>query len=426
MTGRALLLDSGFVGETLAQHERAVLDWLFGTQMFGVKLGLENMSKLLDLMGLPRPGQKFIHVAGTNGKGSVCAFLHGLMRAAGVDAGLFTSPHLVHFHERIRNAEREISSAELVRGLEALKKTCEGLDPHPTFFELTFALALDWFRKRELEWAVLETGLGGRLDATNVVTPEVSVITSIGLDHQEQLGNTLREIATEKAGIIKPGVPVVTLNQPPEAMKVISETARERGSRLTIVTTPLRGYRIGLFGQHQLWNASLAVAAFKAAGFQVSEPVLREGVQEVRWPGRFERFEQERIVIDGAHNPAGAETLVRTWQQAYPGEKAAVVFGAATGKDARGLIRALQPITEHWHFTHFNSPRAQSGEYLQTELDDLYRSGVPCSTHATVESALAAARARGGRVLVTGSLYLVGEVLALLRGEKDLFQRSAQ
>lgn len=414
------------MGETLAQHERAVLDWLFGTQMFGVKLGLENMSRLLDIMGLPKPGQKFIHVAGTNGKGSVCAFIHSLMKAAGVNAGLFTSPHLVHFHERIRNAEREISSAEVVRGIEALKKTCEGMDPHPTFFELTFALALDWFRKRELDWAVLETGLGGRLDATNVITPEVSVITSIGLDHQEQLGNTLREIASEKSGIIKPGVPVVTLNQPPEAMKVISETARERGSRLTIVTTPLRGYRIGLFGQHQLWNASLAVAAFKAVGFQTSEPVLREGVQEVRWPGRFERFEQERIVIDGAHNPAGAETLVRTWQQAYPGEKAAVVFGAATGKDARGLIRALQPIAEHWHFTHFNSPRAQSEEFLQSELDDLYRSGVACSTHPTVESALAAARTRGGRVLVTGSLYLVGEVLALLRGEKDLFQRSAQ
>ena len=414
------------MGDTLAQHERAVLDWLFGTQSLGVKLGLENMSKLMDTMGLPKPGQKFIHVAGTNGKGSVCAFLHSLMKAAGVNAGLFISPHLVHFHERIRNAEREISSAEVVRGLESLRKTCEEMDPHPTFFELTFALAMDWFRKRELEWAVLETGMGGRLDATNVVTPEVSVITSIGLDHQEQLGHTLKEIAAEKSGIIKPGVPVVTLNQPPEAMRVISETARARGSRLTIVTTPLRGYRIGLYGQHQLWNASLAVAAFKAAGFQTSEPVLRHGVQDVEWPGRFQQFEQERIILDGAHNPAGAETLVRTWHQAYPGEKAAVVFGTATGKDARGLIRALQPIAEHWHFTHFSSPRAQSLEHLHQELDDLYRSGVPCSTHATVESALAAARTRGGRVLVTGSLYLVGEVLALLRGEKDLFQRSAQ
>jgi dihydrofolate synthase/folylpolyglutamate synthase len=414
------------VGDTLAQHERAVLDWLFGTQSLGVRLGLENMSRLMDTLGLPKPGQKFIHVAGTNGKGSVCAFLHSLMKAAGVNAGLFTSPHLVHFHERIRSAEREISPAEVVRGIESLKKTCEEMDPHPTFFELTFALAMDWFRKRELEWAVLETGMGGRLDATNVVTPEVSVITSIGLDHQEQLGKSLKEIAAEKCGIIKPGVPVVTLNQPPEAMRVISETARARGSRLTIVTTPLRGYRIGLYGQHQLWNASLAVAAFKAAGFQTSEPVLRHGVQDVDWPGRFEQFEQERLILDGAHNPAGAETLVRTWQQAYPGEKAAVVFGTATGKDARGLIRALQPIAEHWHFTHFSSPRAQSLEHLNQELDDLYRRGVPCSTHATVESALAAARARGGRVLVTGSLYLVGEVLALLRGEKDLFQRSAQ
>lgn len=426
MTPCPALLESGPVGEILAQHERAALDWLFGTQLYGVKLGLENVSRLMGILSLPKPGQKFIHVAGTNGKGSVCAFIHSLMQAAGVNAGLFTSPHLVHFRERIRDAEREIAPGELVRGIESLKKICDGLDPKPTFFELTFALAMDWFRKRDREWVVLETGLGGRLDATNVITPEVSVITSLGLDHQDQLGHTLKEIASEKSGIIKPGVPVVTLNQPAEAMRVISETARERGSRLTIVTTPLRGYRIGLYGQHQLWNASLAVAAFKAAGFQATEPVLRRGVQDVRWPARFEHFEQERLIVDGAHNPSGAETLVRTWQQAYPGEKAVVVFGSASGKDTRGLIRALQPITEHWHFTHFNSPRAVSEEALKKEVDDLYRGGVSCSTHATVESALAAARARGGRVLVTGSLYMVGEVLALLRGEKDLFQRSAQ
>ncbi len=426
MTARPGLLESGGVGEALAQHERTALDWLFGTQLFGVKLGLENVSRLMDAMELPRKGQKFIHVAGTNGKGSVCAFLHSLLHAAGVNAGLFTSPHLVHFHERVRDAERQISSLELVHGLDALKKLSDEMDPKPTFFELTFALAMDWYRKRALDWVVLETGLGGRLDATNVVTPVVSVITSIGLDHQEQLGGTLKEIAAEKAGIIKPGVPVVTVNQPTEAMKVISETARERGSRLTIVTTPLRGYRIGLYGQHQLWNASLAVAAFKAAGFQATDRVLREGVQEVQWPARFQRFEEERLIIDGAHNPPGAETLVRTWQQAYPGEKAVVVFGSATGKDTQGLLRALQPITEHWHFTHFNSPRAVSEQKLKADLDSLYRGGVECSTHATVEAALAAARQRGRRVLVTGSLYMVGEVLALLRGEKDLFQRSAQ
>ena len=175
------------------------------------------------------------------------------------NAGLFTSPHLVHFRERIRDAERTIGPAEIASGLVSLKKICRSWEPHPTFFELAFALGMAWFQKRHLEWVILETGLGGRLDATNCVAPAVCVITSIGLDHQQQLGVTLREIATEKAGIIKPGVPVITLKQKPEVMEVLAQTARERGAPLTVVTTPPRGYQIGLAGQHQLWNAALAI-----------------------------------------------------------------------------------------------------------------------------------------------------------------------
>lgn len=410
----------------LAQQERAALDWLYGTQLFGIKLGLENVTKMMGILGVPKEDQKFFHVAGTNGKGSVCAFLHSLLKSGGVDAGLFTSPHLVHFRERIRDADREASAAELVKGIETLKKICTGCEPHPTFFELAFLLALDWFKKRKLSWAVLETGMGGRLDATNAVTPEVSVITSIGLDHQQHLGQTLREIATEKAGIIKPGVPVITLKQEPAAMDVISETARRVGAPLTIVTTPLRGYQIGLFGQHQLWNATLAVAAFKAAGFKAAEPVLREGLKSVSWPARFQRFEEERIIMDGAHNPAAADALTRVWQQAYPREKASLVFGGVMGKDTRGVLRALQPITANWHFTHFDNPRATPPEALQQELTELFGGAVKASCHPTVESALSAARQSPERVLVTGSLYLAGEVLALLRGEKEWFQRSAQ
>jgi dihydrofolate synthase/folylpolyglutamate synthase len=414
------------VTATLAQNERAALDWLFGTQLFGIKLGLENVTKAMGILGLPRAGQQYFHVAGTNGKGSVCAFLHSLLKAADVNAGLFTSPHLVHFRERIRDAEREISAAEIVRGLETLKKVSEGLDPHPTFFELAFLLALEWFKKRERDWVVLETGMGGRLDATNAVTPAVCVITSIGMDHQQYLGQTLREIAAEKAGIIKPGVPVITLRQKPEAMDVIAETARAQGAPMTIVTTPLRGYQIGLFGQHQLWNATLAVAAFKAAGFKATEPVLRHGLREVQWPARFQRFEDERIILDAAHNPDAAEVLARIWHQAFPGEKAAIVFGGATGKDTKGVLRALQPIAECWHFTRFDSPRAIAPEALLEDLTALYGGSAQASCHPCVESALAAARATSKRVLVTGSLYLAGEVLAQLRGEKQWFQRSAQ
>jgi dihydrofolate synthase/folylpolyglutamate synthase len=255
------------------------------------------------------------------------------------------------------------------------------------------------------------------------------VITSIGLDHQQYLGQTLKEIAAEKAGIIKPGVPVITLRQHPEVMEVIAETARARGAPMTIVTTPLRGYQIGLFGQHQLWNATLAVAAFKAAGFKPTDAVLRQGLREVQWPARFQRFEEERIILDGAHNPDASETLVRTWQQAYPGEKAAIVFGGATGKDTRGVLRALQPIADCWHFTAFDSPRAIAPEALLEELKALYGTTTEATCHPCIESALAAARksaGSAGRVLATGSLYLAGEVLAQLRGEKQWFQRSAQ
>jgi len=414
------------VSKSIQKQEKAALEWLYGTQLFGIKLGLENTYKLMGLLGVPPAGQKFIHVAGTNGKGSVCALLHSLLKAAGENAGLFTSPHLVHFSERIRDAERCITQREMVRGVDSLRKICRGWEPHPTFFELAFALGMDWFRKRKLEWVVLETGLGGRLDATNVVKPEVCVITSISLDHQQQLGATLREIATEKAGIIKPGVPVITLKQIPEVMQVLTSTARERGAPLSIITTPPRGYQIGLFGQHQLWNAALAIAAFKAAGFKTSEVILRHGLKDVDWPARFQRLENERVVIDGAHNPAAAETLVRTWQQAFPGEKASIIFGVATSKDLRGVLRALQPVAARWHFTAFGSPRSAMPDELRATIGAVFGPGVECHTHPDVESALHAARAGDERVLVAGSLFLAGEVLACMRGQKALFQGSAQ
>ena len=408
------------------QEKKAALEWLYATQLFGIKLGLENTCKLLGVLGLPAPEQKFIHVAGTNGKGSVCAFLHSLLKAAGVNAGLFTSPHLVHFRERIKDAERTITDKEMVAGIATLQKICQGWEPHPTFFELAFALGMDWFRKRKRDWVVLETGLGGRLDATNTMTPEVCIITSIGLDHQVQLGATLAEIATEKAGIIKPGVPVITLKQKPEVMQVLSAIARERGAPLSIITTPLRGYQLGLPGQHQLWNGALALAAFKAVGFKATELVLREGLKNTDWPARFQCFEKERIVLDGAHNPDAADVLTRTWMQTFPGEKAHIVFGVAANKDVTGVMRALQPIAASWHFTGFDSPRSLGPDELRAAIEKIYGTHFETHTHRKVETAIAAARREGGRTLVAGSLYLAGEALALLRGERELFQRSAQ
>ena len=285
---------------------------------------------------------------------------------------------------------------------------------------------MDWFRKRKRDWVVLETGMGGRLDATNVVTPQVCVITSIGLDHQSSLGNTLAEIAGEKAGIIKPGVPVITLKQSPEVMTVLSAVAREKGAPLTVVTTPVRGHRVALAGQHQLWNAALAVAAFKAAGFAATEQVLRKGLDEVKWSARFERLNDDRLIIDGAHNPAAADALTRTWMQTYPGEKATIIFGGVSDKDLRGVMRALQPIAARWIFCTFDSPRATAPETLRDTLLETFGKQIETEVHAELKQALAAAQRGTERVLVTGSLYLAGEALSLQRGEHGLFQASAQ
>ena len=410
---------------TLAEKKQ--LDWLYSTQLFGVKLGLDNTCKLLEAMKLPAPGQNIIHVAGTNGKGSVCAFIHSVLNAAGIGAGLFTSPHLIQFRERIRDQERMINREETAEGLSRMRALVQDWDPHPTFFELTFALALEWFAQRQNDWVVLETGMGGRLDATNAIQPKVTVITAISLDHQQVLGDTLTQIAGEKAGIIKPGVPVITLKQAPEVMEVIARTARERGAPLTVVTTPMRGYELGLAGQHQLWNAALAVAALKSLGMKLPEPVLRHGLKNVHWPARFQKLDADaRAILDGAHNIDSAETLVRTWLHKYPGEKASIVFGATASKDIKAIIRALQPIAGSWHFTSFQSPRAAPPEQLRDVQVSAFGKSVESHVHQSPAAALAAAREGKERVLITGSLYLAGEILAHIRGEDALFQSSAQ
>ncbi|MBL9114872.1 MAG: bifunctional folylpolyglutamate synthase/dihydrofolate synthase [Verrucomicrobiaceae bacterium] len=408
-------------------EEKRLLDWLYGTQMYGVKLGLESTQKLLTEFGLPTKDQRFIHVAGTNGKGSVCAFAHSILSAAGVNAGLFTSPHLIQFRERIRDSHGMIPHDDLVVILREVRQRVAEWDPHPTFFELSLIVALKWFAQKKLEWVVLETGMGGRLDATNAIQSAVTVITSISMDHQAALGNTLAAIAGEKAGIIKPGIPVITMKQNPQAMEVVSRTARERGAPMNIVTTPVRGYQLGLAGHHQLWNAAMAVAAVKAAGFKLTETILNPGLKNVSWPARFQNLDgANRMILDGAHNIDAAETLVRTWQHKFPGEKATIVFGAAANKDVRAVVRALQPIAARWCFTDFDSPRAANPAQVSEMHHAIYGDSFPSSVHENPKDALAEAAKHRQRVLITGSLYLAGEVLAQIRGERDLFEPSHQ
>jgi dihydrofolate synthase/folylpolyglutamate synthase len=398
------------------------IDWLYSTQLFGIKLGLENVERLLSELKLPAAGQKFIHVAGTNGKGSTCAFMHSILQAAGINAGLFTSPHLIHFGERIRDAERMITPDEIAVSVVRLRERVDGWDPHPTFFELTLALALEWFGRRGNPWVVLETGLGGRLDATNAVMPAVSVITPIGWDHMDMLGDTLAKIAAEKAGIIKPGVPVVTMRQEPEALEVIERVAAERGAPLTIVEKPWEG-ETGLAGPHQRWNAAMAVAALRAAGFDFDEEVIARGLREVQWPARFQKV--GGCIIDGAHNIDAARVLAETWRGQFPGEKAEVIFGAVAGKDTAAVLRELAPIVDCWHFTGFDSPRALAPEALSEIWGGLGLEARVVTKHARVMDALGAVKPEG-RVLIAGSLYLAGEALALMENKSAAFEKSAQ
>lgn len=398
------------------------IDWLYSTQLFGIKLGLDNVQRLLSELNLPAAGQQFIHVAGTNGKGSTCAFMHSILQAAGINAGLFTSPHLIHFGERIRDAGRMITPDEIAAGVVRLRERVAGWEPHPTFFELTLALALEWFAQRGNPWVVLETGLGGRLDATNAITPAVSVITPIGWDHMDMLGDTLAQIAAEKAGIIKPGVPVVTMRQEPEALDVVERVAAECGAPLTIIETPWEG-ETGLAGPHQRWNAAMAVAALRAAGFDFDEEVIVRGLREVQWPARFQRV--GGCIIDGAHNIDAARVLAQTWCEEFFNEKAEIIFGAVAGKDTAAVLGELAPIAACWHFTGFESPRALSPEALQDLWNGLGFEARAVSLHVRVADALQAVKS-GGRVLIAGSLYLAGEALALMENKAAAFEKSAQ
>ncbi len=317
---------------------RESLKWLFNTQRFGIKLGLENSRRLFDALDVPQPDERIIHVAGTNGKGSVCALLDSICRAAGYRTALFTSPHLVSFRERIQVNGKLISEDDVVRGLAKIRELIAKWEPHPTFFEIATGLALDHFRNSEAEIVVLETGMGGRLDATNVVRPIVSILTPIDYDHQKWLGATLTEIAREKAGIIKTDVPVVSARQLPEAEAVIRARAAECAAPLDFVRQPFERLPIALSGSHQKQNAALALSALHTAKIEVNEDAIARGLAGIVWPARFQDWD-ERTIIDGAHNPAGARTLAETWQENFGDQQATIVLAVLQEKDATGFAR---------------------------------------------------------------------------------------
>jgi len=328
---------------------------------------------------LPAPahGVKVIHVAGTNGKGSTCAIMDSVARAGGNRTALFTSPHLIDYRERIKVSGNEISEEECAALLTEIRELCERLDPHPTFFEITLAVAMRWFREQEVELIVLETGMGGRLDATTAVPADVCAITPIGLDHVQWLGDTLEKIAFEKAGIFVEGKPGISSPQAPEARRVLEREANERRTPLTFVAQPIGGYTIGLPGAHQRWNAALALECLHAAGFRLDYETVQYGLSSVRWPGRFEVVSEggQTMVFDGAHNAEGAVVLAEAWRERFGEKKCSLVFSAVATKDVKGIVASLEPLAEKVHLCAVDTPRALSTSELAAAFSAVEISG---------------------------------------------------
>ncbi len=398
------------------------LTYLFSLEQFGIKFGLDNIFALVARLGHPERAFRTIHVAGTNGKGSVTAMVDTALRAAGHRSARFTSPHLVDLTERFVIDGRAVSRDALFDAIADVRQAIDALRDEgilavqPTFFEVTTAVAFELFRRAGVEVAVVEVGLGGRLDATNVVSPMATAITSIAFDHQLYLGSTLREIAIEKAGIIKPGVPVVVGVLDAEAAAAIDEVARERGAEV-IRTSPgeVEGFTIGLRGSHQRANAAVArtlLAVVDARGLAVPPAAIATGLATVEWPGRLDwrRLADGReALLDAAHNPAGAVALA-SYLKDLPGPALPLVFAAMRDKDIRDMLSVLLPVTSRLVVTR--APMARSAD--PSAILTLARGIAPSldmSAEASVGAALDRAWRASSRIVVAGSIFLLGEVI---------------
>jgi dihydrofolate synthase/folylpolyglutamate synthase len=414
--------------------------------LFGAILGLENTFRLAALAGQPQNRLRFIHVAGTNGKGSTCAMLESIYRHAGLRVGLFTSPHLVSFRERIQVNRRWLGEDEVVRLVQELQPLLKQFPDghHPTFFEVVTVMALKFFAEQHCDLVIWETGLGGRLDATNIVTPLASVITNIQFDHQAWLGGTLAKIAAEKAGIIKPDVPVVTATDEPEALKVIEEVARKLNAPLVMVDGRDAALRrpdsaarcpcLSLAGEHQKINAALALATVEVLRKQipVTEEQIRAGLAGVSWPGRLQlvtRASGQKILLDGAHNPAGAKALREALKgtptsgpaserhnskRAGPeaGAPITIILGVLQDKDWRAICETLAPLAARIHTVPVASERSAHPQELAEACRKINPAAEISVGHSLAEALEKSAG--DGFVVITGSLYLVGEALELL------------
>ncbi len=423
---------------------KETVDYLYGLQKYGIKLGLDNTLSLMGILGNPHRRFKSIHIAGTNGKGSTAAMIASILKGSGLKVGLYTSPHLVSFKERIRVNGMPIEEervSEMTLNLESRISDLKCITP--TFFEFTTAIAFKYFTEEDVDIAVIEVGMGGRLDATNVITPLVSVITNIGYDHQEFLGATLADIAGEKAGIIKKGIPVVMAENQTEVTGTIEERCENIGSVLYIYGRDFRAegsrlktpdsrlqtqvfdyygiektyqcLEIPLLGAHQITNASLAVAATEMIGneIKIEEKMLRKGLKEVRWDGRLEIISRNpTVILDGAHNEEAARSLKKSLEEIFlpEHERFFLIVGMMKDKDIRGFLRGVAPLASEVIVTASDYERAASPESLAVEAET-FNPNVKAikGVNEAIEYAMGKAGSRD-LICITGSLYTVGEV----------------
>ncbi|MEJ2670704.1 MAG: bifunctional folylpolyglutamate synthase/dihydrofolate synthase [Deltaproteobacteria bacterium] len=405
--------------------------WVFDLQKFGIKFGLSSTLSLLARLGLPYQEGRYIHIAGTNGKGSVAAMLSAILARSGYPVGLFTSPHLISFAERYRLRDQEVSAARLLALINEVRAAVADAEP-PTFFEFATAMAFLYFLQEGAGPIILETGMGGRLDATNIVHPLVAVITNISRDHQEHLGEGLLAIAAEKAGVIKPGVPLVTWARQKQVLSLFNRRCREMGAPLYQggvdfksrgksggrfdyygLKRQIAGLSLSLKGRHQCDNAALALAVLELLsdnGFPVSETAIREGLLRARWPGRLEQLAQDpRILLDGAHNPAAALTLAQNLKRAPRNGRLILVMGIMADKDVDAILARLLPLAQTVIFTQPQYFRAATTTELARRAQPY---GLQILQSPRVAAAVRQAQSLAGpddNIVITGSLYTVGE-----------------
>ncbi len=435
------------------------VNYLYCLQKHGIKLGLENPGRLMDVLGEPQKFFCSVHIAGTNGKGSTAAILASILKESGLTVGLFTSPHLISFTERIKINSLPISEYDVMRLTSYIRKRIKDTDINPTFFEFVTAMAFYYFACEKVDLAVVETGMGGRLDATNILLPEASIVTNVGIDHREFLGKTVSHIAAEKAGILKPSIPVITAVTHPDALSVIKKTAEDIGSELFIYDQDFKGSLISmddkhiefdylehktsavyigfrrkyrnlsmpLSGEYQVYNASLAIKTcdvLAGKGFILSEDTLKRGLLKVNLEGRLEQVnETPPVIIDSAHNPEASRALADTVKTVFPAKKVILIAGIMKDKDIKGILKPLLQISDTVILTRSKGERPSPPEELKESVIALAkksRKGIMPDTLLTamnVAEAIKLAKTlwhKENIILVTGSFYITGEAKEIL------------